>query len=223
VNRSPGCGLPPRIGWAAAFRTIRRVPSVPGMRTATASPLDRLLTLSVPVSFALTLVSSVLYAVRGWDDPIAALLHVLGGAVGGVAIVRLATILGAGWLPAIVLLLGELGCAGVIGYGFNTMAVGLGGVDLIDATGVAAVLKVLGLFWPLALLLVGVGLLRAGRALLPYGIGTAVAAVAFPVSRIVNIGWLAVVVDVVLLACLVAPAVARRGAGTRADELATAR
>jgi hypothetical protein len=189
----------------------------------TASPLDRLLTLSVPVSLGLTLVSSVLYAVRGWDDPLAALLHVLGGAAGGVAAVRLAVLLGTGWLPALVLLLGELGCAGVVGYGFNTIAVGLGGVDLIDATGVAAVLKVLGLLWPVALLLVGVGLLRAGRELLPYGVGTAVAAVAFPVSRIANVGWLAVVVDVVLLACLAALPFALCRSDAPAGELAATR
>jgi hypothetical protein len=189
----------------------------------TRSPLDRLLTPSVPVSFGLTLLSSLLYATRGWDDPSAALLHVLGGAVGGVAIVRLATSLGTGWLPALVLLVGELGCAGVVGYGFNTIAVGLGGVDLIDATGAAVVLKVLGLLWPAALLLVGVGLLRAGRALLPYGIGTAAAAVAFPVSRIANVGWLAVVVDVVLLACLAALPFALRRTDAPTGELAATR
>jgi hypothetical protein len=194
------------------------------MRTATGSPLDRLLTLSVPVSFGLTLVSSVLYAVRGWDDPVAALLHVLGGAVGGVAIVRLATHLGPGALPASALLLGALGCAGVAGYGFNTIAVGLGGVDLIEATGVAAVLKPLGLAWPAALLLVGIGLLRPGRALRLCGLGTAVAAVAFPVSRIANLGWLAVVVDVVLLVCLAALPYARRDTDAPAPgELAPAR
>jgi hypothetical protein len=193
------------------------------MRNVTASPLDRLLALSVPVSFGLTLVSSVLYAVRGWDDPVAALLHILGGGVGGVAAVRLATHLGTGWMAASALLLGELGCAGVVGYGFNTIAVGLGGVDLIDATGVAVVLKPLGLCWPAALLLVGIGLLRSGRALLPHGIGVAVAALAYPVSRIADIGWLAVVVDAVLLGCLVALVHGRRAAATPAAELADAR
>jgi hypothetical protein len=178
------------------------------MRTAT--PLDRLLTLSVPVSFGLTLVSSVLYALRGWDDPTAALLHILGGAVGGLAVIRLAGLIDhAPWLAAVALALGELGCAGVVGYGFNTVEVGLGGVDLIDATGVAVVLKPLGIFWPAALLLVGIGLARAGRAALPYGVAAAVAAVLFPVSRIANIGWLAIVVDLVLLAALTAPLATR--------------
>jgi hypothetical protein len=180
----------------------------------TATPLDRLLTAAVPVSFGLTLISSVLYALRGWDDPTAALLHILGGAVGGLAVVRLAGYLErAPWLAAVALAVGELGCAGVVGYGFNTVEVGLGGVDLIQASGVAVVLKPLGLCWPAALLLVGIGLARAGRAVLPYGVAAVVGALLFPVSRIANIGWLAVLVDVVLLAALTAVPLAGRDRG----------
>jgi hypothetical protein len=113
-----------------------------------------------------------------------------------------------------------LGCAGVVGYGFNTVEVGLGGVDLIDATGVAVVLKPLGLCWPAALLLVGSGLARAGRAVLPYGAAVVVGALLFPVSRIANIGWLAVVVDIVLLAALVAVPLAVRERGALAPSAA---
>jgi hypothetical protein len=90
----------------------------------------------------------------------------------------------------------------VVGYGFNTVEVGLGGVDLIDASGVAVVLKPLGLCWPLALLLAGIGLWN--RVPRWCAVGIVVGAVAFPVSRIANIGWLAVLVDLVLLACVAA-------------------
>jgi hypothetical protein len=184
------------------------VPSVSGMRTLTGSPVDRLLTLSQALSLGLTLVSSVLYVLRGWDDGPAALLHVLGGTVGALVVVRLVTYLES-WQAAAVLLIGMLGCAGVVGYGFNTMEVGLGGVNLIDAAGMAVVLKPLGLCWPLALLVAGIALWR--RVPRWCAVGIVLGSVAFPVARIANIGWLAVLTDLVLLSCLVAvPSVLRR-------------
>lgn len=163
------------------------------------------MTLSLFLASALTLVSSVLYATRGWDDGAAALVHILGGALGSLVVVRVVTYLDrAPLLAAIALAVGMLGSAGVVGYGFNTIGVGLGGVDLIDATGAATIIKPLGLAWPLALLLLGVGLLLAHRVPLVCSLGIAVAAVLFPVSRIGNIAWLAVAVDAILLVGLVA-------------------
>jgi hypothetical protein len=170
-------------------------------------PVDRTVTTVVVASLALTLVSSVLYTLQGWDDPLAALLHILGGALGGVLVVRLASWSERSWLAAAVLVIGMLGAAGVVGYGFNTVEVGLGGVDLIDATGVAVVLKPLGLCWPLALLLAGIGLWLGptDRGVPRWcAIGIVAGALAFPVSRIANIGWLAILVDLILLGCLVA-------------------
>jgi hypothetical protein len=164
-------------------------------------------------SLALTLVSSVLYTLQGWADPPAALLHIVGGALGGLVIVALAERLEDSWLAAAVLVIGMLGCAGVVGYGFNAVEVGLGGVDLIDAAGVAVVLKPLGLCWPLALLLAGIGLWN--RVPRWCAAGIVVGAVAFPVSRIANIGWLAVLVDLVLLGCVAAALPARRLAQVR--------
>jgi hypothetical protein len=132
-------------------------------------------------------------------------VQIIGGVLGALVAVRIATYLDrVPRLAAVALLLGMAGCGGVVGYGFNTIAVGLGGADLIDATGAAAVLKPLGLFWPLAVLLLGIGLLRARRVPLVCGLGITVAALAYPVSRIGNIAWLAVAVDVVLLICLAA-------------------
>ena len=180
------------------------------MRTVPGTALDRLLTLSLAGSLGLTLVSSVLYALLGWDSAPAAVAHILGGALGGLLVVRVATWLD-GLAPA-VLLIGMLGVAGNVGYGFNTITVGLGGLDLIDASGAAAILKVLGLLWPLTLLLAGIGLWN--RVPRWCAIGIVLGAVAFPVSRIANIGWLAVVVDLVLLGCLVAAPSVLRGVGS---------
>ncbi|GAA4538840.1 hypothetical protein [Pseudonocardia xishanensis] len=184
------------------------------MRTVPGTTLDRLLTLSLACSLGLTLVSSVLYALLGWDSPPAALLHIVGGALGGILVVRVVT-----WLDRLapaVLVVGMLGAAGVVGYGFNTITVGLGGLDLIDASGPATILKVLGLFWPLTLLLAGIGLWN--RVPRWCAAGIVVGALAFPVSRIANIGWLAVLVDLVLLGCLVAVPSVLRGVGSAQPE-----
>lgn len=171
-------------------------------------PVDRILTLSLVLSPAVTLISSVLYALRGWDDGTAAVLHIIGGILGMPLVVRLTTWLDRTPGPAVAgLVIGFLGCAGVIGYGFNTIAVSLGGLDLIDASGPAVVLKVLGLCWPLALIVWGIGLIRAGSVPVLVGAGLVAAGVIFPVSRIANIGWLAIVVDLLLLACLAMPLV----------------
>ncbi len=192
------------------------------MNTRPGSPVDRLLTWSTVASLVLTLASSVLYTAGGWADPTAALLHILGGTLGPLLVVLAATRLDhRPGLAAAVLLIGLAGSAGVVGYGFNTVEVGLGGVDLIDATGVAVVLKPLGLFWPLALLLVGVGLVL-GRRTVPLwcGAGVVVGALLYPVSRIANVGWLAIAVDALLLATLGAlPFLVRAAADERAPQL----
>ncbi len=175
------------------------------MKTFTGSPVDRLLTLGLILSPAITLISSVLYAARGWDDADAALFHIVGGLIGALLVLRLVTYLNAvPRLAAVALAVGMIGSGGVVAYGFNTIEVSLGVVDLVDRTGAAFILKPLGLCWPFALLLLGIGLLRAGRVPSGVGIGILVAAVLFPVSRIANIAWLAIIVDTLLLLCLAA-------------------
>lgn len=192
------------------------------MKPLIGSPIDRLLTLSLFLAPGLTLVSSVLYAARGWDDGAAALVHIIGGVLGSLVVVRIVTYLNrVPRLAAVALAVGMVGCGGVVGYGFNTIEVGLGAVDLVDATGAATIIKPLGLCWPLALLLLGIGLLRAGRVPLACGLGIAVAAVLYPVCRIGNIAWLAVTVDVVLLVCLAAIPFVLRGDTADARGLAT--
>lgn len=188
-----------------------RIPSFDVMKPITGSPTDRMLTLSLWLSPAITLVSSILYAVQGWDDSAGALLHIIGGIIGALVIVRLVTYLDRlPWLAAAAFIIGMAGIGGVVGYGFNTIGVGLGGIDLVDATGAATIIKPLGLCWPLAILLLGIGLLRTRQIPVTYGLGIIVAAVVFPVSRIANIGWLAIAADVLLLACLAAIPFVRR-------------
>jgi hypothetical protein len=182
------------------------------MDTFPGTPVDRMLTASLAVSSALTLLSSLLYALNGWEDGAAAVLQIVGGVLGALAVARLVTYLhDLPRLSAAVLVLGLAGACGVVAYGINTIAVGLGGPDLVDEAGAAVVLKPLGLFWPLALLLAGIGLLLTRRVPVPVAGGIALAAVVFPVTRIANLAWPAVAVDVVLLACLAAlPVVLRQ-------------
>jgi len=186
------------------------------MKPILGAPTERLLTLSLILSPAVTLISSVLYALNGWNNGTAAAVHIAGGILGIPVVVRLATYLDrVPGLAATAFAVGVAGCGGVIGYGFNTLGVSLGGVDLIDATGPAIILKPLGLCWPLALILFGIALLRAGRVPAVCGAGIVLAGVVFPVSRIADIGWLAIAVDLVLLASLAAMAT-----GLRADDRA---
>jgi hypothetical protein len=163
----------------------------------TFTPLERLLTASLAVVPAIYLVADLLYATRGWDDPAAAVVHVLGAVGYTIVMVRLAT-LGHGILAAVVLVIGVFGAAGNVAYGFNTIHVSLGDTDLVDATGAATLIKPLGLCFPLTLLLGAVVLRRTAPA---WAVALlAVSAVAWPVAHIANIGWLAVVVNVALVA-----------------------
>ncbi|MBU2662607.1 hypothetical protein KOI35_03725 [Actinoplanes bogorensis] len=168
------------------------------------TPLDRTLHSSLIVAPVIYLVADVLYTLRGWDDPTAAVFHILGAAAYILVVFRLAG-LDSGWLSAALLVVGALGAAGNVGYGFNTIHVSLGDTDLVDATGAATLIKPLGLLFPLTLLLAAVVVRRVG----PGGVAPAlgVAALAWPVAHIANIGWLAVLVNVVLV---VAFAVVRR-------------
>lgn len=161
----------------------------------TPTPLERLLTGSLVVAPAVYLIADLLYATRGWDDPLAAVVHVLGAVGYTLVLVRLVT-LGTGWPSAVLLLVGALGAAGDVAYGFNTIHVSLGDTDLVDATGAATLIKPLGLCFPLTLLLGAVILRRTARTWVVASL--AAAALAWPVAHIANIGWLAVLVNAVL-------------------------
>jgi len=167
------------------------------MTSSPGSPVDRLLTASLIVGPVVYLIADSLYAARGWDDPTAGVFHVLGAVGYALVVVRLLAF-GSGYLAAALLVVGVLGVAGNVAYGFNTIHVSLGDTDLVDAAGAATLIKPLGLFFPLTLLLAAVVLRRTGPvwnvALL------AVAAPVWPIAHIANIAWLAVAVNVVLVA-----------------------
>jgi hypothetical protein len=165
------------------------------------SPIDRLLTGSLVVVPLLYLLVDVRYAVAGWDDPTAGALHVIAATAYLFVLLRVVT-----WSPpvlgAVLLVVAVVGTAGNVGYGFNTIHVSLGDTDLVDASGAAVLIKPLGLFFPLALLLAAVALRAVAPVAVPVLLGAA--AVAWPVAHIANVGWLAVVVNVVLVGAFVA-------------------
>jgi hypothetical protein len=171
----------------------------------TTSPLQRLLTGSLLVAPAVYLIADLLYTTRGWDDPTAAVVHVLGAVGYTIVMVRLAT-LDDGVLAAVLLVVGAFGAAGDVAYGFNTIHVSLGDTDLVDAAGAAVLIKPLGLCFPLTLLLGAVLLRRKAPAWAVAVI--AVSAVVWPVAHIVNAGWLAVLVNVLLTAAFAGVAAA---------------
>lgn len=168
---------------------------------------DWLLTASLIVAPLLYLAADITYAVHGWDDADAGALHVL-GAIGYLfALVRVATWTG-GVLSAATLFAAVVGGAGNVAYGFNTIHVSLGAVDLVDASGAATLIKPLGLLFPLALLLGALVLARLGERVSAALV--AVAALAWPVAHIGNVGWLAVTVNVLLVMGLVPQALRER-------------
>jgi hypothetical protein len=174
------------------------------MPAMTTTPLERLLTASLVVAPATFLIADLLYATRGWDDPTAAVVHVLAAVGYTLVMVRLVT-LSHGTLAAVLLMVGALGAAGDVAYGFNTIHVSLGDTDLVDAAGAAVLIKPLGLCFPLTLLL-GAAVLR--RIAPTWAVVLlAVSAIAWPVAHIANIGWLAVAVNAALVAVFSAVAV----------------
>ena len=168
------------------------------VRTIPATPTERLLTGSLIVAPLVYLAADVTYAARGWDDPTAGVLHVLGAIAYGLVVLRVA-----GWLPAGsalaagILLTGLVGLAGNVAYGFETIHLSLGDVQLVDQPGAANLIKPLGLFFPLSFALVALALARLGRR---WQAGLVlVAMIGWPIAHIGNVGSLAVAVNVALV------------------------
>ncbi len=132
--------------------------------TTQPTPTSRLLDGSLAVAPLLYLAADTTYAVRGWDDPTAGVLHVV--AALGYGFVVLAV---AGWLPrssrlaAAIVFTGVLGAGGNLAYGFDTIHLSLGDVALVDQPGAANLIKPLGLFFPLSFALVAAALARLGH------------------------------------------------------------
>lgn len=160
------------------------------------TPTDLLLTASLVVAPLIYLLADSLYATRGWDDPDAGAFHVLGAISYSFVLVRVAS-WARGWLAAATLFVGLVGAAGNVAYGFNTIHVSLGAVDLVDTSGPGAIIKPLGLFCPLAFLLTAIVLSKIGARASAALVG--VASLAWPVAHIGNIAWLAVTVNVLLV------------------------
>ncbi|MCU1688360.1 MAG: hypothetical protein JWN20_288 [Jatrophihabitantaceae bacterium] len=162
------------------------------------TPTDRLLTGALIVAPLVYLAADSTYAARGWDDPTAGVIHVVGAIAYGFVVLRIAS-----WLPAhsrvaaAILLTGLIGLAGNVAYGFDTIHVSLGDPALVDQSGAAVLIKPLGLFFPLSLALIATGLLRLGRRW--QGGAVLLAGVAWPVAHIANIAILAVAVNVALV------------------------
>ncbi|CAN5308285.1 hypothetical protein BH09ACT10_BH09ACT10_29840 [soil metagenome] len=169
-------------------------------RRAEQTPTDMLLTASLVIAPLVYLLADSLYAARGWDDANAGAFHVLGAIGYSFVLVRLAS-WARGWLAATTLFVGLIGAAGNVAYGFNTIHVSLGAVDLVDTSGPGAIIKPLGLFFPLSLVLSAIVLSKLDLRFA--AVAVALAGLAWPVAHIGNIAWLAVVVNVVLVAALV--------------------
>lgn len=171
--------------------------------TTTATPsswTDRILTWPLALAPLVFLLADCMYAARGWDDGNAGALHVVGAILYGFVALRLVT-WSTGRLQAAALVAAVIGTAGNVAYGFNTIHVSLGAVDLVDATGPAMIIKPLGLFFPLSLLISAVILHRCAKRL-NAGL-VAVAAMIWPVAHIANIAPLAIFVNVLLVCALV--------------------
>ncbi len=165
------------------------------------TPTERLLTGSLIVAPLIYLAADATYAARGWDDPGAGVLHVLGAIAYGFVVLRVA-----GWLPAgsalaaAILLTGLIGLGGNVAYGFETIHLSLGDVQLVDQPGAANLIKPLGLFFPLSFALIALALARLGRRW--QAALVLVAIVAWPVAHIGNIAAVAVPVNVALVVAL---------------------
>ena len=166
--------------------------------TTTSTPTSRLLDGSLAVAPLLYLAADTTYAVRGWDDATAGMLHVLGAIGYGFVVLAVA-----GWLPrgsrlaAAIVLTGLVGVAGNVAYGFDTIHLSLGDTALVDQPGAATLIKPLGLFFPLSFALVAAALARLGHRW--QAVLVLVAILAWPVAHIGNIAAVAVPVNVVLV------------------------
>ena len=178
--------------------------------TTPASPTARLLTASLVVAPLLYLAVDTTYAVRGWDDPTAGVLHVLGAIAYSLVVLAVASRLPTGSrLAAALVLVGMVGACGNAAYGWDAIHVSLGDAPLVDQPGAAVLIKPMGLFFPLSLALVAWALAQLGHR---WQAGVVlVASLAWPVAHIGNVAALAVLVNVALVLALASLAWDRSG------------
>ena len=86
------------------------------------TPLARVLAASLVVGPLVYLAADATYAVRGWADPTAGVLHVLGAIGYGLAVLQVARLLlVSSRLAAWLVVTGLVGLAGNVAYGFETI------------------------------------------------------------------------------------------------------
>jgi hypothetical protein len=184
------------------------MPAAPAAATVTgmtnSQPVDRVLTTSLIIAPAIYFVADLRYGLRGWDDPTGAAFQVLGATAYILVLIRLVS-WSSGISAAVLLVVGVIGAAGSVGYSFNTIHVSLGDTDLVDAAGVANLIKPMGLCFPLSVLIAAWALRRTRPAWIVGAL--AVAGVLWPIAHIANIPWLATLNNVLLLAAFGALAV----------------
>jgi hypothetical protein len=168
--------------------------------TTTQAPADRLLTYSLAFAPVTYLLADSLYAANGWDNANAGAVHVLGAILYSFVALRIAS-WSTGWLQASAVFAGMLGSAGNVAYGFNTIHVSLGAIDLVDTSGPGAIIKPLGLFLPLSLLIWAAILNKSNRRLNASLVG--IAGILWPVAHIANNAPLAIVTNALLVCALV--------------------
>jgi hypothetical protein len=167
----------------------------------TLTPTDRLLTAALVVAPLTYLAADSTYAARGWDDATAGVIHVLGAIAYGFVVLRVAL-----WLSpesrtrGALILVGLVGMAGNVAYGFDTIHTSLGDTALVDQSGAANLIKPLGLFFPLSLVLAALALKQLRHRW--QGALVLVAALGWPIAHIGNIALLAVAVNVALVLAL---------------------
>lgn len=136
-----------------------------------------MLTASLLAAPLIALAATSLYAARGWEDAGAGVLHVLGAIGYGLVVLAVASSLGReSRLAAVLVVVGLIGVAGNVGYGFDTIHESFGDTALVDRDGAATLLKVLGIFFPLSLMVTGIALHQLGHRM--QAVAVVVAAVA---------------------------------------------
>lgn len=167
----------------------------------TTTPTEKLLTASLLVAPLIYLAADTTYGARGWDDATAGVLHVLGAIGYGFVVLRVASWLpDESWLRASIFFAGLVGMAGNVAYGFEAIHMSLGDTQLVDQPGAANLIKPLGLFFPISLVLIAVALNKLGHRW--QGLAVLVASIGWPVAHIGNIAAVAVPVNVVLVLAL---------------------
>lgn len=168
---------------------------------ASPSPTDRVLSASLVIAPLMYLVADSTYAARGWTDAAAGVIHVLAAVAYGLVPLRVAA-----WLPrgsrlaAVVVVTGLIGMAGNVAYGFETIHLSLGDIQLVDQPGAANLIKPLGLFFPLSFALVAAALVRLGQRW--QGAVVLIAIIGWPIAHIANIATAAVPVNIALVVAL---------------------